>query len=189
MSLHKLIGKANEGRLSARELQQVVEALVSGGNEDPYTVLLVIGRADAIQHRSLVEKYLQCHEDPMLARLALQILCRYWGLTASYIGGLEQFVRRVDWDEGEDVRMMAIGCAGTFLAENRLPRLLSLLLKIYRDDREEQTIREAAYRAVGEAAGKQFDELPPASRHFDLERDVDRSVIAFTEAALREAGI
>ncbi len=187
MDLIALIGKANQGLLSARELQQVVEVLVSGGNEDPYTAMLVIGRAGAIQHRSLVEKYLKCREDPMLARLALQILCRYWGLAAEYIGEIEQFVRKVDWDEDEDVRVMAIDCAGPFLAENKLPRLLSLLLQIYRDDREDQITREAAYCSLALAAGKRVIELPLASRHFDLERDVDRSVIAFAEAALRSA--
>lgn len=186
MSESTLVAKATQGRLSARELQQVAQGLTSG-NADPYEALLVIGRANAKQHRSLVDRYLQYREDPMLARLALQVLCRYWGLAAEYQEALEQFVRKVDWDEDDDVRLMAIDCAGPFLAENKAPRLLSLLLQVFHDDSERQIVREAAYCSLALAAGKRLEELPAASRHFDLERDVDRSVIAVAEAALRES--
>ena len=186
MNESKLIAKATRGQLTARELQQVAQGLTSG-NADPYEALLVIGRANAKQYRGLVDRYLQCREDPMLARLALQVLCRYWGLTAEYQEAIEQFVRKVDWDEDDDVRLMAIDCAGTFLAENKSHRLLSLLLQIFRDESERQIVREAAYCSLALAAGKGADELPAASRHFDLEHDVDHSVIAVAEEALREA--
>jgi hypothetical protein len=186
MSEGTLVTKASQGRLSVRELQQVAERLISGST-DPYEALLVIGRANAKQYLNLVEKYLQCREDPMLSRLALQILCRYWGMTAEYQETVEQFVRKVDWDEEDDVRLMAIDCAGSFLAENKSAPLLSLLLQIFRDESERQIVREAAYCSLALAAGKPPNDLPATSRHFDLERDVDRSVIEVAENALREA--
>lgn len=186
MSESTLVAKATQGQLSVRELQQIAQDLASG-HADPYEALLVIGRANAKQHRDLVEKYLEYREDPMLARLALQVLCRYWGLTAEYEEAVEQFVRKVDWDEDDDVRLMAIDCAGSLLADNKAPRLLSLLLKVFRDNSERQIVREAAYCSLAIAAGKRIEELPTASRHFDLENDVDLSVIAFTETTLREA--
>jgi hypothetical protein len=185
MSDNQLVTKATHGRLSTRELQQVAQGLASG-NTDPYEALLVIGRANATQYRNLVDKYLQCREDPMLARLALQVLCRYWGLTAEYQEELDRFAHKVDWDEDDDIRLMAIDCIGSFLAENKVPRLLSLLLQIFRNDSERQIVREAAYCSLALAAGKQAGELPSASRHFDLEHDVDCSVIAFAEATLQK---
>lgn len=183
MSESDLVARASQGSLSERELKQVVQGLTSG-NADPYEALLVIGRANAKEYRRLVERYLDCHEDPMLARLALQVLCRYWGLTADYQAALEQFVRKVDWDEDDDVRLMAIDCAGPFLAENKSPRILSLLLKIFRDESERQIVREAAYCSMALAAGKRLEDLPAASRHFDVKRDVDPLVLAATETAL-----
>jgi hypothetical protein len=185
MSESKLVARATQGRLSARELEQVAQGLTSG-NADPYEALLVIGRANAKQHRGLVDRYLQYREDPMLARLALQILCRYWGLAAEYQETLEQFARKVDWDTDDDVRLMAIDCAGPLLAENKAPGLLSLLLQVFHDDTERQIVREAAYCSLALAAGKRLEELPASSRHFDLEHDVDRSVIGIAEAVLRE---
>jgi len=159
MSESALIAKATPGKLSESELRRVAQGLASGTG-DPYEALLVIGRANAKQHRALVERYLQCQEDPMLARLALQILCRYWGLTAEYREAVEQFVCKVPWDEDDDVRLMAIDCAGPFLARNRLPRLMSLLLQIFRDDSERQIVREASYDSLALAAGKALEELP-----------------------------
>jgi hypothetical protein len=50
--------------------------LAAGANaEDRYDLLFVIGKANALGHRRLVESFLETPDDPMLARLALQILC------------------------------------------------------------------------------------------------------------------
>lgn len=187
MSANELIAKATEGKLSPQELNDVVQGLVAG-RFDPYDALLIIGRAGAKQHRRLVEHYLLASDDPMLARLAIQVLCRYWGLATEYQDALEQFVRKVDWDEDDDVRLMAIDCAGSLLAERKDRGLLALLLQTFRDDGERQIVREAAYCALALAAGKHPNELPAASRHFDLDRDIDRSVISRIEATVRANG-
>lgn len=187
MNKGKLISRATRGGLSENEIQQVVQGLISGSHE-PYEALLVVGRANARQYRALVDKYLTSPEDPMLSRLALQILCQYWGLADEYQDVIEMFMRKVDWDEDEDVRLMAISCAGTFLVDHQSAQLLSLLFQIFKDDSERQIVREAAYCSLALAAGKLPVELPAASRHFDLENDVDRSVIAAIETVLQEAG-
>lgn len=183
MSGNELVAKATRGELSRSELDAVVQGLVTG-TADPYEALLVIGRAGATQHRRLVERYLQASDDPMLARLAVQVLCRYWGLAFEYREVLEKFIRKVDWDEDDDVRLMAIDCAGSLLADRPDRDLLRLLLKIFRDEGERQIVREAAYSALALAAGKKPHEIPMSSRHFDLDRDIDRSVLSSVEAAL-----
>lgn len=183
MNESELIAKATQGKLSASELERVVQGLVSG-DADPYNALLIIGRAGARQHRQLVERYLESSKDPMLARLALQILCRYWGLTEEYLIQIENFILKVEWDEDDDVRLMAIDCAGSFLVNKKVSQLLLLLLKIFRDSDERQIVREAAYCSLALAMGKQPNELPTPSRHFDLDRDIDHSVISRIEAAL-----
>lgn len=176
MNIKDLVTKATQGVLSKRELEEVVSSLQKG-SDDPYYLLLIIGRAGARDFRWLVERYLQPSDDPMLARLAIQILCSYWGLAAQYREILERFIRKVPWDNDDDARLMAISCAGYLLAEEEDQTLLSLLFAIFHDESELQIIREAAYHALGIAAGKKPNELPPASRHFDLRQDIDHRII------------
>lgn len=49
---------------------------------DRYDALFVIGKAGITRHEDLVESYLDSPDDPMLARLAIQILCNWWGVSA-----------------------------------------------------------------------------------------------------------
>jgi hypothetical protein len=186
MSLQELLKKATEGNLTSDELAQVVECLETG-TCDPYGALLIVGRAGATQHRDMVEKYLTCSNRPMLARLSLLILCRYWGLSSEYKPPLEAFARGVEWDEEDDVRILAISIIGTLLATDPDDRFIRLLIDIFRGRTEpkSQMLRETAYCALGEASGKAPLDLPPASRHFDLEHDLDPDVTAYIEAAER----
>jgi len=68
----------------------------------------------------------------MLARLAVQVLCSYWGLASEYSGTLKEFIQRVDWDTEDDVRIMAISCCGSIVARKEHADLLGLLYRIVR---------------------------------------------------------
>ena len=184
MNMKELIAKATHGNIEQWELERVVRCLETKSC-DTYEALLVIGRAGAIQYRSLIEKYLEARDNPMLARLALMILCRYWNLTIEYKSKLEEFLRRVDWDTEEDVRLLAISIAGSLLTSHPDRGLLRLLIRIFRDPSELQLVRETAYCALGEAAGKIPSELPRASRRLDLEHELDPDVVAYIEAGER----
>jgi hypothetical protein len=187
MNLKSLIGKATNSSLEPNELHEVVSCL-EANSCDPYDALLIIGRAGAIQYRDIVAGYLNGRDNPMLARLALMILCRYWKLTGEYKDILETFVRKVEWDDEDDIRVLAISITGSLLAIHPDGELLKLIIRIFRDPSEPQLIREVAYCALAEASGKTPAELPSAARHFDLERDVDPQVIAFIQAAEHRFG-
>jgi hypothetical protein len=180
--MNDLIRKATEGSLTPEELDWTLTCL-EAGTCDRYQALLVIGRAGAVQHRRLVERYLDASDQPMLARLALLILCAYWGLGWEYRATIEAFLRKVDWDEEDDVRLAAIDIAGWMLASHNEDWLLHLLIEIFQNPSEEQILREAAYCSLARASGKRREDLPPASRHFDLERDVDPQVLAYIAEA------
>jgi hypothetical protein len=184
MNMKQLIGKATDGSLESTELSEVVTCLETN-TCDPYDALLIIGRVGATQYRGLVEKYLNARDNPMLARLALMILCRYWKLAPEYRDSLEAFIRKMEWDEDDDVRLLAISITGSLLANQHDSRLLELLIDIFRDSSEAHLIREVAYCALAEACGKTPAELPKASCHFDLEHDVDPEVMAYIQAAER----
>lgn len=181
MTENSLVKRATLGQLSEKELRDIADGLAS--SKDPYEGLLVLGRAEAKQYRGLVEGYLDASDNPMLARLALQILCRYWDLTEQYLCQIMTFMEGVDWDEEDDVRLMAIGCAGSFLLNHSCKPLLAALLRIFHDTNERQLIREVAYRALAESTGVPILRLPPASRHFDLDA-VDQAVIDAVKQAL-----
>ena len=172
MDTATLIDRATRGLLTAAEAEEVVRALHDGTIER-YDGLLIIGRTRVATYAPLVETHLECPEDPMVARLALQILCRYFGLGSRYRDVVERFLRKVDWDDEDDVRSMAIGCAGTLLAQQEDRALLSLLLATFRDEDDRTIIRRFAYEALAEAVG----EVP-------VGKAVDPQVIAAVEKRL-----
>ncbi|MFV8753056.1 hypothetical protein ACNOYE_21115 [Nannocystaceae bacterium ST9] len=132
---------------------------------DLYKHLFALGRSpDGLAHRSLVATFLEHEEDAMVARLALQILCRWWGLYRDYKIQILRFLHPVDWDAGEMIRLIAIGCAGELFLVEGDDAVLVELYRIFRCDAEDPVIRDAAYAALARAMGTPAKELPPASR-------------------------
>jgi len=186
MNIKELIRKANAGSITPHEIKQVYEALINNEG-DAYDLLLILGRAGATQHKNIVEKYLNTPDDSMLARLALQILCRYWGLAKEYEIFLEQFVRGVDWDDEEDVRLMAITCAADILKDEDKPVLLSIIFDVFNDEDEDDITRGAAYETLAIVSGVSVIDLPQPL-HFDLKNDVDQNVINKIKTKIRGKG-
>ncbi|MGH7966568.1 MAG: hypothetical protein ACRERD_32860, partial [Candidatus Binatia bacterium] len=178
MNLNRLLDKAKAGQISKAEIARVAYVLQAGEtNHDPYTLLHIIGRSGFVEYEKLVARYLQSESDPMLTRLALQILCSFWNKTPTYLDRVKEFVRGVEWDEGNDIRLMAISIAGEYLrhAEDRF--VFHLLVESLTSAQEDRIVREGAYVALARAYGKEWAELPRLSRHFDVDRDVDPTVI------------
>ena len=146
---------------------------------------LALGHAFAFQYRELVERFLDCEDDPMLARLALQILCGYWGNTAQYLEEVLRFMRGVPWDQEEDVRQIAVSEAGEYLRSNTEPRFLRELISIFESEDEERSMHEGAYFALARAVGRDWKDLPSAASHFDLVTQIDPAVIQVAKERLR----
>jgi hypothetical protein len=105
----ELLDHAKWGKLSDAEIAAVADELLkTDPAADPFTLLNILGNAFAMQCQPLVQQYLGCEEDPMLARLALEILCGYWGQSDQYREEVLRFMRGVAWDLEEDVRQIAI---------------------------------------------------------------------------------
>lgn len=179
MNSKELIEKASNGKIKQSEIKLVYEALVNHSG-DEYDLLLILGRSEAKQYRDIVEQYLYSPHDPMLARLALQILCRYWGLASEYKDKLEKFIKKVEWDGEEDVRLMAIGCVADAFKKKPCPKLLSYVYYIYKNVEEDEITRGAAYETLALVSGLSPSELPQPHR-FDLNKDIDPSVMKYAE--------
>jgi len=175
MNTQELIKKASSGKISQNEIEKVHEALMQQEG-DEYDLLLILGRAEAKQYKNDIEKYLNASYDPMLARLALQILCRYWGEAKNYKDVIKKFIESVDWDEDGDVRLMAIGCVTEVFKSEVSSELLRCVYNVFIDEKEGKVARGAAYEVLAIVSGKDLNDLSQPL-HFDFENDVDPSVI------------
>ena len=109
LSVDQLVERAKDGTLSAADVDGAAARLTSEPlGEDTYGLLYVIARTRAVRHRKIVESFLDCAEDPMLARLAVQTLCTFWGEADRYREVLDRFIAGVAWDESGDVRDVAL---------------------------------------------------------------------------------
>jgi hypothetical protein len=156
-----LLEKVKDGLLPKHELDQAVAAIKDpGGNLDHYTLLHIIGRAMDVSNERLVASYLDCPADPMLSRLALQILCNYWGLTPKYVTYVRKFLSGVDWDVDGDVRQVASSIAGELLRARWDDDLFRTLLAISTNEDDLPGMRLAAIRALARAMGYGWDDMP-----------------------------
>jgi HEAT repeat protein len=174
--LETLRDEAEAGTIDPRDLRAVAEHVGSASaDEDRYTMLQIVGEAGDKQYRPLVERFLESPDDPMLARLALEILAHYWGDVDRYLDQVKRFLHGVSWDDQDDVRQMAIFRAGDYLLTNPDEDLLADLIRVVTDKSEDHMIRQTAYLALGWAMGMDRRELPPASRIFDVEAEIGRT--------------
>ncbi len=183
----ELLERAKIERLPTEQLVDVVHQVQHPQPQaDLYTLLYILGLSGDASYRHLMEKYLESPDDPMLARMALHVLCNYWDLADQYTDQVLRFLQGVPWDDEEDVRLVAISIAGRHLRLHPDSRLLGALISIFENPEEGQTVREAAYQALAIALGRSQKDLPPASRHFDLTTETDPTVLQQARRRLLE---
>lgn len=183
MNTKELIEKATNGTITKSEIKKAYDALAAETG-DEYDLLLVLGRSEAKEYKAIVEKYLQAIHDPMLVKLSLQVLCRYWGLASDYQDELEKYIAWEDWDEEEDVRLMAIGCVAELYKNSESSHLLKYVYDVFNDESEDEITREAAYETLALVSGISVSDLPQPV-HFDFESDVDRDVLVKVEKLIQ----
>lgn len=178
MNFKDLLNKAKWSEITQKEIELVILALQQKQSDvDTYTLLHIVGRSSFTKYENLVVSFLDAKDDPMLARLALQILCSFWNKTDIYLDYVKIFLAGVDWDDEDDVRSVAISITGNYLQKHNDVKLLEMLVDIFTDNNIDQLLRQSAYLALGQAYGKKWDELPPGSKYFDLEKDTDPAVL------------
>ena len=113
MNLNQLLERAKDGVITEQELSDVANRLESGTRRPiPDRLLHILGRAHAVGYRSMIEKYLEDRSEPLLTKLALQILCSYWNETERYIAYVRQFAAGVPQDHANDIRLVALSIGG-----------------------------------------------------------------------------
>jgi hypothetical protein len=179
--------KAGE-RLPDADLQSLADALNTLGGEsepgiDRYTALHALGRGGDPRWTATVERFLDSPDDPMLARLAVQILCQWWSQPERYRDWLVSFARGVAWDDGE-VRQMALSSIGEWLRSTPDHELLAVLVAVVTDEAAPTLDREDALLAIARALGQDHDHLPPAAAREPLDSPWSRGVLDAARARL-----
>lgn len=148
-------------------------------DRDRYTGLHILGLAQARQYRSLLERFLEDPDDPMLARIALLGLARYWNEADAYLDHVTQAVDGQEWDYLGDVQLTAISIAGDYLSDHDSPELLRTLIDRAEAAPRGTAERNAALDALARAIGLTWPEI--ARR----EQDPDYGAKLIAEAAAR----
>ncbi len=152
--------RAQDGRISAHELDEIAARLVRGEG-DAYTLLNILGAAQAIRYRDLVVRFLGCRTDPMTHALALSVLCNDWGLSADYRDEIMADLGGREWDAEDDCRLSAISVAGAHLRLNNDIVMLRELEghSTYVSAPEGSVIAETALEGLARAVGFEWAEI------------------------------
>lgn len=167
--LRSILEDVKWGTPRAGVVEQVARELTlrEFGSADQYTALHIVARTCDPRFEGLLASFLESPDNPMLARLALQALCLWFGKTETYIGEVERFLNGVPWDYG-DVRSMALAVAGSYLRKHESSALWFRLIEIAESELESRTAREDAVRGLATALGDKVEDQPPASRSVEV---------------------
>lgn len=179
----RLFMESKERRLSPEELDLVkAELLDPESTEERYRLLYILGRGGDPSLLPVVEPFLDSPDEPMLARLALEILCHMWDLYDRYRDEIIRFIIGVSWDEDEDVKLMAISCAGSLVQEHPDPELIRLLIWVAESPDEDDVNTQVALRALARATGFAWSDLPQVSAGLPADSDLGRAILAKARA-------
>lgn len=168
-NLAALLDEAKWGKLTNEEIAYVVQKLESckpGDDDNLYTLIHILGKAHAKQYKRKIESFLYYPSYSMITKIALQTLCCFWGYYQEYLTEIKKFMRGVEWDDEEQIRIIAISSAGQSLSLSYDHELLQLLIQIFENEKEEESIREMAYFALATAMGQSSREI--ITKGFDI---------------------
>lgn len=174
-----LVRRAREGTVTGEDAERAAALLAAVTEEsDRYDAVFVIGRADATAYEDTVASFIESPREPMLARLALEVLCSWWGLRGKYRADVIRFVDGVDWDleDGGYVRQVAMSAAGEHVREHADADMLRALLTVFDSQDAPDLDRKVAYQALLRAAGMDWKEVLGVGR-LDWHRNVDHRTI------------
>lgn len=180
-NLDAILEKAKWKKISNEELNEVVKRIERNNEEnvhDLYTLIHILGRSGFKQHKKLIEFFLYYPDEPMISSIALTTLCDYWNLTDDYKDYLFKFLKGVQWDEEDQIKITSIGIAGEFARKTQDKQCLKHLLAIFKNDHN-IILRSCAYSAILRAMGFEWNFIPPPSQMANhLEQYIDEAILS-----------
>jgi|GEM_PF-2155607 len=180
-SVDELLQEAKWGKLTKEEISYVANRVAeSRDTEDAelYLLLAILGEAEAREYKDLVEFFLHYPSNPDISDEAFVVLTGHWDLSGEYLNEMKQFLKGVEWDTWEDIRMSAIKAAGRYLTGYEEKELLETLIRLVEDEKEDEMIRKSAYTALADAMRRDMYTV--------LTSGYDPSIIADAKQGFRE---
>jgi hypothetical protein len=184
VNLPELLKRAYWGTVTQAELSEVVRLITEDSSKDLNALIQILGRAGSPKYRKIVEPFLLNVGNPQLSALALKVLCWSWGLAREYRETLLDFLKGVDWDDEDYVRLAAISAAGEYLRKTSDNELLQVIYDTFSDQRERPLIRASAYCALCRSEKLEWKEILPAPRIIDSSKEIDMEVLERVEQKL-----
>ncbi len=161
-----LLSRAKWDSISNEEKDEILRQLGDENYKNHwYKLLYALCRGGDKRHLPVILSYLDRTDVPNLTRLALQQLNLGWNVNAELTPYITRFIKGLDWDESEGVRLMAIMLAGTCLREIASQEMLQALWDVYENDRSDDPLDNCfyldAYRSLANAVGIDDEDLPP----------------------------
>jgi hypothetical protein len=156
--LDALLDDTSRQSISRGEQEALRRALREPGSYDPYELLSMVARFRASELEDEVQRFLAAPEDPGVAAKALQVLTIDLNKAPAYRDFVLAFGSGVDWDDEDDVRLIALSVAGEMYRRNPDPDLLAVLITAA-TAAERPLIRDVALEALARALGAQWSEL------------------------------
>jgi hypothetical protein len=131
--------------LSDHEAYRIVQRLErhSGTSTELFSDLHSLGEAGRIESRAVVESYLR-DSDPELRSIALGVLTFHWHLPEHW----KTCVRMIEEDKDEEVCRTAVAGLGSLQTGTRDPETLAVLLRVFTNEKEAESIRMMSYSSI-----------------------------------------
>jgi hypothetical protein len=166
------------------DLRTILDSLESPDETtDIFSCLHRLGHLGGAEYEALVARYLEFPQQPMVSRMAIEVLTQ-WGVVGRHIACLKKYLDRVPWDSDDDVRQAAILAVGEFLRSAPSRELLAALIHTAGDQQERPLIRGDSVRALARALGRDWQEMPPATRREDPESPWSHEIRSLGETLL-----
>jgi len=173
-NIEELCIEAKWGQLTKEEIAYVVKMMNACNLDDDVglvRLIYILGHAYLEEHKLWVEKFIYYPKSTLVSQQALKALCTCWHLTEHYLDEIKMYIRGVDWDDADEVRLTAINIAGEFLRKKFDKELLQLLVLVFEklgetemlndtDDYARDFLKSCAYEAIARAMGKNHNEIP-----------------------------
>jgi len=123
--------------------------------------LASLGFGNGIQHRELIEDFLDYQQDSFVAAAALEVLFEDFNLREEYLDVVKKAIKGADWDDFCYFQSKAIRCAGRYLNDKYDRELLQLLVERFEEIDEEPFIRALSLESIALAMGRSYLDTPP----------------------------
>jgi len=146
----------------------LVHDLKTGSAKDPYKAIHTLGHEGYLDAKPVIETFLH-HSDPSLRYIALNVLTIHWNCK-DHAKTCEAFIHG---DSDLDCRRIGVAGLGALFEGTRDSRILGVLLKLFKDEKEDGSIRDSAYSQILYVLGKPATDQPTAARRLDYKSDVN----------------